>query len=239
MRLCVYHTASAPMLHRHAPGPLWWPEWALIVPGADIRSGISAAARIRRNLCQPSHGLHSRSHATAQHLAPGGWPTSVTPRPGITSGSLPSGRLRSMRTRRFRILLCGRRTQLEIMFLTFGPRLLPSPAGSARSACSPGVRILDLLFRLKQSGNTGGATFNTCCLITWISRAWEAHWCFPVSGMTSFLGPLQRCSGFDPADAVLLATIPSGRTPVAATMIVLSLSSSTLLLRWAVIPVGA
>ena len=36
----------------------------------DIRSGISAAALVRRGLRQPSHGLHGRPRETAQHRRP-------------------------------------------------------------------------------------------------------------------------------------------------------------------------
>ena len=46
----------------------------LVVGGAeratckDIRSGISAAALVRRGLGQPTHGLHDRPRETAQHM---------------------------------------------------------------------------------------------------------------------------------------------------------------------------
>ena len=96
----------------------------------------------------------------------------------------------------------------EIAFLTYGPRLLPPRAVSARTAFWPLVRILGLLLGLTQSGNTGSATLNTCCLNAQVSRAWEAHW-----WLTFFWDDLFRaCSGSDHATALF----PSDRTPVMA-----------------------
>ena len=69
--------------------------------------------------------------------------------------------------------------------LDLGPRLLPPRAGSARTASPPHVRILGLPLGLVQSRNTGDAKKNICCLRARVSRAWEAHWRSPSSGMTS------------------------------------------------------
>ena len=50
----------------------------------------------------------------------------------------------------------------EIIFLTVGPPLMLPRAVSARTTFSPDVQISGLLLGLTQTGNTGGATLNTC-----------------------------------------------------------------------------
>ena len=91
----------------------------------------------------------------------------------------------------------------DINFFNFGT----ASVASARSAFSPHVRTLGLLLGLTQSGNTGSATLNTCCLNAQVSRAWEAHW-----WLTFFWDDLLRTSpGSDHAKTVLLATFLSTR----------------------------
>ena len=120
--------------------------------------------------------------------APGGWQTSVTPRRGNTSGTLPSGRSIPMHPRRFaRFWLrhYGHQILSEIIFFTLGPPLLPPRAVSARTAFTPNVWMMGLLLGLKQTGVIGGATLNTCCLNARVSWAWETHWRLSFSGMIS------------------------------------------------------
>ena len=74
---------------------------------------------------------------------------------------------------------------LEIICLSLGPPLLPVRAVYARNVFSPRVRILDLLLGLTETGNTGGATSNTCCSNARVFWAWEACWRLHFSGMTS------------------------------------------------------
>ena len=132
---------------------------------------------------------------------------------------------------------CGRRTWSEIIFLTLGPWLLTQCAVPARAKFFTCTRILDLPQWLKRSGDTGGATLNTCScyLNARISRVWETYWRLHFSGMTScghVLNPILprgyclRC--FRPV-------VPPLRLP----RIVLSRSSSTLLPPWAVTPLAA
>ena len=66
----------------------------------DIRSGISAAALVRRGLRQPTHGLHGRPRETAQHRRPRWVADLVTPQPETTSGTLLLGRFKPRRPRR-------------------------------------------------------------------------------------------------------------------------------------------
>ena len=118
-----------------------------------------------------------------------------------------------MRPQRLCTWLChrGRRTLLGIICLTLGPRLLPPRAVSARIAFSPHVRILGLILGLKQSGNAGCATLNTCCLNMGISSVGGS---LAVNLLRDDL--FRACSGSDHATAALLATFPSDRTPIVA-----------------------
>ena len=96
-------------------------------------------------------------------------------------------------------------------------------------------RTLGLLLGLTQSGNTGGATLNTCCLTARVSRAWEAPWRMPFSGMTSSGGVLDLIMHGLCCLQRFLPLVPLLWLPRLA----LSRSSSTLLLHWDVNPLGA
>ena len=118
--------------------------------------------------------------------APGWRQTSVSPLRGNTSGSMPSGRSIRMHPQRLCTWLFhyGHRVLSEIIFLTLGPPMLPPHAVHSRTAFSPHVLILGLLLGLTQTGNTGGATLNTCCLNAQIPWAREAHWRLSFPRMT-------------------------------------------------------
>ena len=66
----------------------------------------------------------------------------------------------------------------------FSILLLPPHAVSATPRISPHVRMSGLLLGLTRSGNTGGATSNTCCLSARVSWAREAHWRLSFPRMT-------------------------------------------------------
>ena len=99
-------------------------------------------------------------------------------------------------------------------------------------AFSPHVRIFGLLLWLTQTGNTGGATLDSCCLNARVSLAREACWRLSFSGMTSLGRVLdlimhRRCCLQHSLLIVPLSSLPR---------FVLSRSSWTLLLHWDVPP---
>ena len=167
--------------------------------------------------------------------APGGQLTSATRR-GNTSGTLPSGRSIPMRPRRLCTWLChcGRRLSGTIFF-TLGPRLLPPRTGLCQDRVFPHVRILGLLRKLAQPGNTGGAASNTCSLSARVHRAWEVHWRLPFAGLTSSGRVLDLIMQEQCCLQRFLPIVPLMLRPRLA----LSRSSSTLLLHWDVPPLGA
>ena len=71
--------------------------------------------------------------------------------------------------------------------LTLAPPLLLPRAVYAWNMFSPHVLYLGLLLGLTQTGSTGGATSNTCCLKARVSSVREARWRLSFSGMT-FVG---------------------------------------------------
>ena len=108
-------------------------------------------------------------------------------------------------------------------------------AVSARTALSPHIWIMGLLLGITQTGSTGGATLNTCCLNARVSWAREAHWRFSFSRMTSSGRVLDLIMQRRCCLQRFLLIVPLLWLP----RLVLSRSSSTLLLHWDVPPIGA
>ena len=153
----------------------------------DIRSWISASVLIRRGLRQPSHGLHGRPHATAQHQRCR-W---VADR----RNPLARKHLRHPTVRWFytnapsafvHLVMSLRSPHVVRDHLSgFGTTAVVSAGSLCQDRILPSCPIVGLLLGLMQSGNTGGATLNTGYLNARASRAWEAHWRLPLCRMTS------------------------------------------------------
>ena len=200
----------------------------------DIRSGISAAALVRRGLRQPTQWLHGRPRETAQHRRPR-WVADL--RNPTARDHLWHPAARSVYTNApsavVHLIMSLRSSRL------IGDHLVGFGATAAVYACS---LCQERVFpSCPDFGSTPRAPADR-------EHRWRhiEHLLFECPGILGAGGTLavnllrddlfRACFGSDHASAVLLAAFPSDRTPVVAPWLVSSRSSSTLLLPWHVPP---